>query len=110
MAKRPEDWTIEQKRAALQYLLSDRCSNYGYDWQMFRRICSQRTRARKAARRFLECAYDLHWHAIGSRLTCEQNPAAPGGYHVDYVVGQSSNEEITNVLRRLVNPEARWVS
>lgn len=108
MITRPENWTIDQKRAALQYLLADRCSNYSYDWKDFRRISSQRSRARKAARRFLECPYDLHWDAIGTRLTITDRPN--GSYTIQYVTGQSSNEEITNVLRRLVNPEARWVS
>ncbi len=98
--------TTEQKREMLNYLLADRCENYGYDWKLFRNICQQRYRARKALRCFM--AWDL---AIKS-LNWERAPLAHriNWDTMDYTVGQSSNEEITNLLRQLVNPNAQWVS
>jgi len=104
MKHSPKDFTPAEQVAALNYLLSDRCANYGYDWKAFRLISNQRSRARRNARH----AAALHWNALSDRLHAET--LADGTIRVEYVVGQSSNEEITNVLRRLVNPEARWVS
>ena len=108
--KRPTDWTADQKLAALSYLLRDRCGNYGYDYAAFRRISAQRTRARQAVKRFANTAVvcDLHWETVSDRLTCKMG--ADLCWQAHYIVGQSSNEEITNVLRRLANPDAQWVS
>ena len=94
--------TKEQEQQMLDYLLSDRCSNYGYDYRMFRRISNQRYRARLAIRK-------------QGGVASEAWDKAPLSYRLDwdtmsYTVGQSSNEEITNLLRQLVNPNASWVS
>lgn len=104
MKHKPSQFTPAEQVAALNYLLADRCANYGYDWKAFRRISAQRSAARKAAWH----ASMLHWDCLSDRLQAETLP--DGSIRVEYVVGQSSNEEITNALRRLVNPEARWVS
>lgn len=81
------------------------CENYGYEWKDYRRIVSQRSRALKAFRFAASVgAAHLDYDAKG-RLTWSSD-----GTSCDYVVGQSSNEEITNLLRRLVNPESKWVS
>ena len=95
--------TTEQKREMLNYLLADRCENYGYDWKMFRNVSQQRYRARKAMRPYMGCVESLKWDsaALAHRLNWDT---------MDYTVGQSSNEEITNLLRQLVNPNAQWVS
>lgn len=99
-------------RAAYEYLMSARCSDYGYDHTSWRRITNQRSRARIAVRILTENGKypeRLNWHAAGDRLTFERHPHT-GAWSCDYVVGQSQNEEITNLLRRLVNPEAKWQS
>lgn len=92
--------TDEQKAQMLEYLLANRCSNYGYDWRMFRRISNQRSRARRAIRHFTG---DLAWDVapLSYRLNWDRT---------SYTVGQSSNEEITNLLRQLVDPNAGWLS
>jgi hypothetical protein len=109
MKHSPKDFTPAEQVAALNYLLSDRCLNYGYDWKAFRLISNQRSRARRAIRKnYIGIPSALHWGALSDRLQAET--LADGTIRVEYVVGQSSNEEITNVLRRLVDPEARWVS
>lgn len=95
--------TRKQATEMLSYILADRTSNYGYDWKAFRRIVRQRSNARKALASWQDCPETLNW-----------NEADPSGridwQKMHYVVGQSSNEEITNLLRRLVNPEAAWLS
>lgn len=96
--------TQEHQAAIVSLLLADRCSNYGYDWRAFRRISNQRSRARKAVR--YSHVRELNWGA--SFLSRVQICARTGQVH--YVVGQSANEEITNALRQLKNPSAKWVS
>jgi hypothetical protein len=85
-------------------LLEQRCSNYGYDGPAWRRITSQRKRAREAVRYALnhggKPADMLLTAPLASRIDAKGH----------YVTGQSQNEEITNLLRQLVNPEARWLS
>ncbi len=101
----------EAARAAYDYLMGERCSNYGYDSTSWRRVSNQRSRARLAARILTENGKHperLNWHAAGERLTFKR--ADNGTWAVHYVVGQSQNEEITNLLRRLVNPDAKWQS
>lgn len=85
----------------LKSLLRDRLENYGYDRKSWGRIRGQRYRARVAVRPYLGIPRALHWQTFSGRLNLETGR---------YIVGQSSNEEITNLLRRLVNPEAPWVS
>lgn len=99
-------------RAAYDYLMKDRTANYGYDHRCFRRVSNQRSRARQAVKVLTENGRypeRLNWHAVGDRLTFSQNPNN-GRWSAHYVVGQSQNEEITNLLRRLVNPDASWQS
>ncbi len=95
--------TFEMQETMLFWLLAQRCENYGYDWKMFRNISQQRYRARKAMQTYLACAYSLDWERapLAYRLNWDT---------MDYTCGQSQNEEITNLLRQLVNPNAQWVS
>lgn len=110
------EYTPAEKSAIIKHLLADRCENYGYDWKMFRRISNQRSRARRAVRRICNDDFSpegfglnhgLQWFALTDRVVCKHTEK---GIAVHYVAGQSPNEEITNVLRALVNPSARWVS
>lgn len=95
--------TKKQKQDMLRTLLADRCENYGYDYQAFYRVCSQRYRAKRALRMHLAAGGELHWDRapLAHRIDWES---------MQYVVGQSSNEEVTNLLRQLRNPNAKWVS
>src|SRR5688500_2121013 len=108
----------EDKLAILDYLMRHRLSNYGYEVKDWRRITSQRQRVKRAIRRLLDkchakgvpptlldyvLEHKFHWHTLPSRITVHAGVA-------DYVVGQSANEEITNIMRRLLNPDAEWVS
>lgn len=99
------EMTQEKQEALLAYLLRDRLANYGYDWRDFRRLRDQRHKARKAVNRFVaeHGVAALHW------------ARAPLAYRIDwrepgYTTGQSQNEELTNLLRQLVNPSAKWLS
>ncbi len=95
-----DKYTLKARAEMLQYLLSDRCANYGYDWAMFRNVCQQRYRAKQGIK---NAKNPLQWDKapLAHRLNWDT---------MDYTVGQSSNEEITNLLRQLVNPNAQWVS
>lgn len=95
--------TRKQATEMLSYLLADRTSNYGYDWQAFRRIVKQRSLARKALAAWQDCPETLKWKAADPSGRIDWNK-------MHYVVGQSSNEEITNLLRQLINPDAPWLS
>jgi hypothetical protein len=106
--------TEAQLQAFIAYLLADRLENYGYDWKDFRRLSNQRARARLALRQVTghfagHCWVDsLAWEQCSSRLMLESHNGRPCA--ITYIVGQSGNEELTNLMRRLVNPKAGWVS
>lgn len=92
--------TTEQKSTMLDVLLGDRLENCGYDRKDWKRIRDQRSRAQRAIRRFNG---DLAWDAapLFGRIDWDT---------MSYTAGQSSNEEITNLLRQLINPDCNWVS
>lgn len=105
----------------IKSLLNNKCSNYGYDYKDFKRISSQRSKARKE----LEVFYYYNPTTVLERLSQESRlsiedteviVSLQDGSKIlsiepraHYNVGQSSNEEITNLMRRLVNPKAKWV-
>jgi len=97
--------TDEQLQAVLSFLLKDRMCNYGYDRGEWSRIRGQRRRAKAACCRLVAEGgiRALDWENAGSRLVI-----GPGG--PDYHVGQSANEEVTNVLRRLARMKGGWAS
>lgn len=89
-------------------LLNDRCSNYGYDYRDFKRVSSQRSKARKE----LEYFFYYNPATVLERIEQEsriQLESVNGESRLSYNVGQSGNEEVTNLMRRLVNPKAKWV-
>ena len=82
------------------YLLSQRMCNYGYDWKDWRRICTQRYRARKLLKSRLPSLQEAcRW----DRLALTES-----GW--DYTVGQSSNEEFTNLINGLCGKDGPWLS
>lgn len=85
-------------------LLNSKCSNYGYDYKDFKRISSQRSKARKE---FLNFA-SWNMSTLIERVQIESRVQTGINGELHYIVGQSANEEITNLMRRLVNPKAKW--
>ncbi len=95
----------QARKQMLAALLQSRLENYGYEYKAFRRLQGQRQAAKRAVRLAAAelGAENLAWDKapLAHRIDWE---------NLSYTVGQSSNEEVTNLLRQLVNPEARWVS
>ncbi len=93
------------RKLMLAALLQSRLENYGYDYRAWRRLQGQRQAAKRAVRyAAAELGVEnLAWDKapLAHRIDWE---------NLSYTVGQSANEEITNLLRQLVNPNARWVS
>jgi hypothetical protein len=102
-------------------LLTQKCSNYGYDYKGFKRVSSQRSKARKEFENFFyyNPATVLDRLQNESRVSLENckiveklsngSESVRMEMRLSYAVGQSQNEEITNLMRRLVNPKAKWV-
>lgn len=92
---------------ACLWLLAQRLwngGNYGRaDWH---RLRAQRTRARTrlSLAAWRDGPLALAW-GIGDRLRVRFDTGA-----FEYIAGQSENEELTNLMRRLVNPSAPYVS
>lgn len=103
----PIQATIQGADAVLAWLLSHRLSNYGYDTRSWRRLQAQRSRAKRELRTVLQTrsVRDLAWNSAPLARRIQWEPGVPR-----YVTGQSQNEELTNLMRQLVNPEAPWVS
>jgi len=83
--------------ATLEFLLRDRLENYGYDRSSWNTLRSSRQRAKVWVKEIVGAkgVDALDWASATSngRLTVSLTPA--------YVVGQSSNEEFTGLLRTL---------
>jgi hypothetical protein len=97
--------TVEMLNDFTSSLLANRCDNYGYIWKDFRRISNQRSKARTEFRSFVK----YFTGTLIERIEQESRIQLENG-KLTYIVGQSSNEEITNLMRRLVNPKDKWVS
>lgn len=93
--KNHNDLTQAQKQQIVDYLIADRMSNYGYDWKTFQKMSAQRSKLRKILR-----LADIN------KLNCDNlslNRFQFKDGEVDYIVGQSSNEEITHRMQQLVS-------
>ena len=91
--------------SAVMWLLNQRMTDYGYSATDWNRIRAQRTRARKAmSLATLKGSVNLAW-GCSERFMVRFSDG-----QFDYQVGQSENEELTNLMRRLVNPTAGWMS
>ena len=94
------------KSAVFFMLIESRMSNYGYSRTDYSRISAQRQRAKIKL-------YQTGYSNIEIKNFLQNNRVevfvdSHGLYYADYVTGQSNNEEITNVIRRLVKPNAVW--
>lgn len=107
----PEAITHEVKEAIFKLLFNARLSNYGYGYTAWNRISKQRQRAKAATVRLGYAnwtAENVAWALRNGRLIVKVED--DGTHKAEYIVGQSENEEFTNLLRRLINPAANWVS
>ena len=98
--------TNSQIASFVKELITQRCSNYGYDYKAFNRISSQRSKARKA---LLNQVGSHGFESIKDNLIKESRIQLVKE-ELDYIVGQSQNEEVTNLMRRLVKGSSvKWV-
>jgi len=89
-----DDWrTIRMN--AYRFLLTERLENYGYDFKSWNRLKNQRYRA-KALLKVANTAL-LHWKDASHRFEVNFDD-----FSIRYNVCQSSNEEITNLMRTLI--------
>jgi len=86
----------DQKRQIVDYLIEQRMSNYGYEWKVFRSMSAQRSKLRNILR--LVDINKLSWDNILLHRFYFRD-----GQLMDYIVGQSSNEEITRIMKALVS-------
>jgi hypothetical protein len=113
--------TFAQAYIFAKELITQRCENYGYDYKVFQRISRQRSDARKAFQHFFHFNPETVIQRLANEYrvsleSCKITETLSSGSKIvkeemrlTYTVGQSNNEEITNLLRRLVNPKAKWV-
>lgn len=89
-----EDWRSIRMQA-LDFLLSERLENYGYDYKSWNRLKNKRYRVKA----LLKVADNrlLHWKDLSDRLEVNLDD-----YSIRYIVGQSNNEEITNLMSTLI--------
>jgi hypothetical protein len=86
------DWEkrTDMVRSLIAWLRAQRLSNYGYDRANWQRLQRQRAKAKKVLGRV--SMYNL---------ASEHRLAWSSKYGWEYTVGQSCNEEITNLINRL---------
>ena len=89
-----DDWRSIRMNA-FSFLLSERLENYGYDYKSWNRLKNQRYRA-KAILKVADTRL-LHWENASHRFEVNFND-----FSIRYNVCQSSNEEITNLMRTLI--------
>ena len=89
-----DDWRSIRMNA-FSFLLSERLENYGYDYKSWNRLKNQRYRA-KAILKVADTRL-LHWGNASHRFEVNFDD-----FSIRYNVCQSSNEEITNLMRVLI--------
>jgi hypothetical protein len=89
-----DDWRSIRMQA-FSFLLTERLENYGYDYKSWNRLKNQRYRA-KATLKVANTRL-LHWKDLSHRLKVNLDD-----FSIRYIVGQSNNEEITNLMRTLI--------
>ncbi len=94
--------TLTEKAAILEALFKDRLVDIGYGPTNWSRVRNQRYRA-KLALRLAKAEGRIKWEGLSSRWKRTETG-------MEYVPGQSANEELTNEMRQLVTPGAKWMS
>lgn len=96
-----------QAATLIHYLFSYTMTNYGYDVTSWSRIIAQRSRAKaQVSTLLLKDKEELMANINNEWMTNSRLSIVNGKFN--YTVGQSANEEITNIIRRLANPSAKW--
>lgn len=94
---------MDKSESLYNYLLADRLQNYGYSAKDFRRIQAQRQRVKARFRRYKV--------GLAERAEGESRLSYTEEHGWEYTVGQSANEEITNLMARLCEyPGKKWLS
>jgi len=93
------DFSKEEFKKILDYLLEQQLSNYGYMWKDFRRLTTYASKFRRHIRWFYEDLINNEdvraGDYMGGRLQIVDGK-------VDYIVGQSWNEEYINLMRLIL--------
>lgn len=94
------------KSAVFFMLIESKMSNYGYSRTDYSRVSAQRQRAK--IKLYQKGYSNIKIENFIQNDRVEIFVDSYGLYYADYITGQSNNEEITNVIRRLVKPNAVW--
>ena len=98
------------KKQIIDFLIKDKLKNYGYEIRDWRRLQRQRSKAKAILK--IADINKLRWHELGldelkSRLQIKTS--SEGKVDIRYITCQSRNEEVTNIIRRLVGLKG-WAS
>ena len=100
------DTMNEHKRqAVILWLKGQKLTDYGYDRKEFTRYISLKKRLLKQVKVFPSKCY---WEKLKSLDRLEYNESLPMRKAVRYMVGQSFNEELLNILMLLVRGKSFW--
>lgn len=80
-----------------QWLLKQRLSNYGYGWQDFRRMSSHKARVKAKLMNTPDA--EIRRALANAGILGSRGRLTRRGGRVDYTVGQSSNEEVINMMQ-----------
>ena len=107
-----KNFTSQEVAQILNWILSQKLSNYGYDWKTFRRLSNHASRLRRKIREFYDSLIISEKVKAGNfmngRLAIENG-------QVTYTVGQSFNEEYINLIAEILEriggyKRRNWIS
>ncbi len=97
--KKTNNFTNEEMKRILDWLLNQRLRNYGYDYKDFRRLSNYASKFRRLIRKFYDSLIISEKVKTGDfmngRLEIENN-------QVHYTTGQSFNEEYINLMAEVL--------
>jgi len=97
--RKAKDFTSEEIKKILDWLLSQRLRNYGYDWRDFKRLSNYASKLRRKIRQNYDSLVISEKVKAGDfmngRLEIENN-------QVHYTTGQSFNEEYINLMAEIL--------
>lgn len=101
--------TLEQAQELIKFLFNWRMRDHGYAPTDWRRIQAQRVRAKNAVSSLF--MHNPEQFLINVNKEWQSNRRLDLDLQgFTYTVGQIDNEEITNILRRIANPNSKWAS
>ena len=97
--RKTRNFTSEEIKKILDWLLKQRLRNYGYDYRDFKRLSNYASKVRRLIRQFYDSLIISEKVKAGNfmsgRLEIENN-------QVHYTVGQSFNEEYINLMAEIL--------